>query len=283
MPVFHYDGLKFNYRTGGEGVPFVFQHGLGGDVGQPFGLFQPPPGFRMIAFDCRAHGKTRPVGVPAKIDISAFVQDCAALMDHLKIPSAIIGGISMGAALALEFTLRHPKRVMGLVLSRPAWLDRPHAAKGNPYLKIARLIRRYGAKMGAELLLQSGIYRECLRKSPDAAASLLRQFTHPRADETVIRLERIPKYAPPFSRKDWRKIRAPVLVLGNRQDPIHPIEFARILARNIPGAKFRELTPKSVSPEAHTHDTQRYIAEFLLRNWSARAQHHGMEGEFFVK
>ena len=34
----------------------------------------------------------------------------------------------MGAGIALNFTLRHPERVLGLVLSRPAWLDAPNPA-----------------------------------------------------------------------------------------------------------------------------------------------------------
>jgi len=57
MPIFHHDGLKFHYRETGSGIPFVFQHGLGADLNQPLDLFRPPPGFRVLAFDCRAHGK----------------------------------------------------------------------------------------------------------------------------------------------------------------------------------------------------------------------------------
>lgn len=267
MPIFRYDGLRFHYRETGCGVPFVFQHGLGGDVEQPFRLFRPPPGFRMIAFDCRTHGLTTPVGEDRKISIHAFVDDCAALLDHLGVSSAILGGISMGAALALEYALRFPKRVKGLVLSRPAWLDKAHPARENPFLTIARLIRKQGATRGAKLLQASQIYQDCLRKSPDAAASLLRQFTHPRAQETVIKLERIPAYKPSYKLADLRSISVPTLVLANKQDPIHPYEFGKALARLIPGAEFRELTPKSVSVEAHAADVQKYIAEFLQKHF----------------
>ncbi len=88
MPIFHHDGLKFHYRETGSGLPFVFQHGLGGDVSQPFGLFRPPSGFRLIAFDCRAHGQTVPLGDESKISMAAFADDLAALLDHLSIRSA---------------------------------------------------------------------------------------------------------------------------------------------------------------------------------------------------
>ena len=39
MPVLHRDGLNFQYRDEGQGLPFVFQHGLGGDLSQPFSVY----------------------------------------------------------------------------------------------------------------------------------------------------------------------------------------------------------------------------------------------------
>jgi pimeloyl-ACP methyl ester carboxylesterase len=263
MPIFHHDGLKFHYRETGSGIPFVFQHGLGGDLNQPFGLFRPPPGFRLLAFDCRAHGQTVPLGEERKISIATFAEDLTALLDHLSIRSAIVGGISMGAALALDFTLRFRDRVMGLVLSRPAWLDGPMPADRNPFAKIAELIRQHGAIRGAELFKKTEIYQKCWRESPEAAVSLLGQFAQPRAEETVIRLERIPQHIPSCPPEGWISITVPTLVLANRQDPIHPYEFGETLARRIAGAEFRELTPKSVNMEAHAADVQRHIEVFL--------------------
>ena len=58
--IFH-DGIHFHYQDAGRGVPFFYQHGLGGDVNQTFEIFKPPAGFRLIGFDCRGHGQTRPV------------------------------------------------------------------------------------------------------------------------------------------------------------------------------------------------------------------------------
>src|SRR5262245_51152949 len=120
MPHFSHDGFKFHYQDSGAGLPFVFQHGLGGDVTQPFGLFKPPSGVRLLAFDMRAHGKTHPHGDATKLCFATFGADLRAFLDYLGLPRAIVGGISMGAALALHFTLRWPERAMGIVLSRPA-------------------------------------------------------------------------------------------------------------------------------------------------------------------
>ena len=47
------------------------------------------------------------------------------MLNHLGLTRAVVGGISMGAGMALNAATRYPERVAGLVLARPAWLDRP--------------------------------------------------------------------------------------------------------------------------------------------------------------
>jgi pimeloyl-ACP methyl ester carboxylesterase len=264
MPYFQRDGIAFHYRESGQGLPFVFQHGLGGDANQTFGLFAPPPGYRLITMECRGHGETRPLGDPDKISLAAFVDDLCALLDQLALPQVVIGGISMGAAVALMMTLRFPERVRGLVLSRPAWLDQPMPPNSALYPVIAQLIRQYGAAHGLERFLQSAEYLEIARTAPDAARSLCGQFTHPRAEETVVKLERIPHDAPSHDRREWTAIGVPTLVLANRQDPIHPFAYGEIIAQLIPRAEFHELTSKSVDPARHARETQTFIESFLL-------------------
>jgi sugar phosphate isomerase/epimerase/pimeloyl-ACP methyl ester carboxylesterase len=265
--VFRHDGINFHYETVGFGVPFFFQHGLGADVAQPFALFRPPGGIRLLSFDCRAHGQTRPVGSPEKISLAAFADDLLALMDHLRIEKAVVGGISMGAAVVLNFALRYPQRLLGLVLHRPAWLDGPRRDNVAVFTAIASLLRRYGGEKGLLLFKQSEIYQRAVAVAPANAASLAAQFLHPRAEETVVRLERIPLDSPGSDRRDWREIDVPVLVLANDHDAIHPLEFGVTLAREIPGAEFKELTPKSISADLHREETQRFLEDFLLRHF----------------
>jgi pimeloyl-ACP methyl ester carboxylesterase len=272
MPEFQSDGLVFHYRDSGSGMPCVFQHGLGGDVNQPFGLLDPLPGYRLIAFDFRGHGLTQPVGQIESLRIDAFADDLAALLDHLDLARAIIGGISLGAAVALNFGLRYANRLSGLVLSRPAWLDEPFPENTRVYPKIARLIRDHGAIVGRERFLATPEYQSVLQRSTDAAKSLIGQFESPRAEDAVARLERIPRDAPCRDRETWSTIHVPALVLGNRQDPIHPYEYATRLAESIPRARFAELTPKSISVEKHRDDVRKAILGFLNHHFPSGSQ-----------
>ncbi len=260
---FEHDGIKFNYQSAGSGVPFFFQHGLGADLTQPFGIFRPPPGIQLLSMDCRAHGKTTPVGPEDKISLASFANDLLALMDHLDFDKAVVGGLSMGAAFSLNLAMRRPERLLGLVMLRPAWLDGPRRDNIAVFGAVATLLRQYGPEEGLARFKQTEIYQRALLESPANAGSLAAQFMLPRAQETVARLERIPLDSPGGDRTDWRKIKLPALVMANDRDAIHPLNYGVTLAREIPGAQFEEITPKSIDPERHQAEVQRHLEKFL--------------------
>ncbi len=263
MPVLRRDGLNFQYRAEGHGLPFVFQHGLGGDLSQPFGVYKPAAGVRLIGFDFRGHGETRPLGDETKLTIDGLADDLVALLDHLEIEQAVVGGISLGSAVSINTALRYPERVSALVLSRPAWIDRPVPENVRLYSGIAELLQSVGAREGLERFRRTAEFQAMERESPDCAKSLLGQFEQPRAEECAARLARLVVQTPCHDRELYWTIKVPALVLGNRQDPIHPWNIAETLAGLIPAAELREITPKSVSLEQHAADVQQAVDAFL--------------------
>jgi pimeloyl-ACP methyl ester carboxylesterase len=274
MARFEHDGIVFHYRDIGQGIPFVFQHGIGGDSRQPAGLFLPPKGVRLLCLDARAHGQTQPLGDPSALTFDVVGDDLVAWLDHLGLARAIIGGISMGAGVALNVAVRYPERVAGLVLSRPAWLDGPMPPENVArYATIARLLRRVRAAGDPEAALRCALvefeasddYQRLLTSSPDTAQSLRGQLTNERAVVAVERLERLPAERPLADLRAAAAIRAPALVLAHRQDPIHRFAFGEALASAIPGARLVELTPKSIARDRHAVEVQNSLEAFLSR------------------
>ncbi|XID95871.1 alpha/beta fold hydrolase [Paenibacillaceae bacterium WGS1546] len=264
MPYFRHEGIDFHYKDEGEGMPFLFQHGLGGSIEQPSGLYEPVRDVRFVSCDFRGHGETRRFGSPDKFGFAAFTHDLLALLDHLGIARAVVGGISMGAGAALHFALHYPERVSGLVLSRVAWQDEPQPESSRSvYELVARLIRECGAEEGRRRFLETDVYARMAEAYPDAAASLARQFEYPYAEETWPKLEAIPADAPNFDRREWATIQVPTLVLANRLDPLHPFAYGELLASRIPHASFKELVSKSVDPSKHVEQCRAYVSEFL--------------------
>jgi pimeloyl-ACP methyl ester carboxylesterase len=274
MATFQRDGLVFHTLDVGQGTPFVLQHGLGGDVRQPAGLFAPPQGVRLLCLDARAHGQTQPLGDPSALSFDVFGDDLVAWLDHLGLARAVIGGISMGAGVALNVAVRYPERVAGLVLSRPAWLDGPMPAENVArYATIARLLRAVAAAGDQGHALRCALaefeasddYRGLLARSPDTAQSLRGQLTSEGAVAAVARLERLPVDRPLADLGAAAAVPVPTLVLAHRQDPIHRFAFGAKLAGAIPGARMVELTPKSLARERHAAEVQRCLEAFLSR------------------
>jgi pimeloyl-ACP methyl ester carboxylesterase len=262
MPWFNHQHFRLHYVDRGEGTPFIFQHGLGGSTDQTAGLFPGTSGVRFLSLDCRSHGESEPVAQPEELRFSLMADDIVAWMDHLALENTVLGGISMGAEIALNLALRYPGRVRGLLLSRPAWLDGPMEA-GQFYFEVAALIRSKGIEEGQRAFAVSSTYTRLRLESPDAANSVLGQFQAPRAGERVSRLEQMPRDTPHPDRKQWAALKVPTLVLATDRDPIHPLRLARALAETIPDAEFRQVTPKSIDVALHVREVQLAIGNWL--------------------
>jgi pimeloyl-ACP methyl ester carboxylesterase len=262
MPVFDHAGIPFHYEERGQGQPFIFQHGLGGDTAQPLGTLRPPPGIRLIAFDCRGHGQTPP-GDPARMTFADMGGDWAALMDRLGLRRVIAGGISLGAALALHVALQRPERVRALVLVRPAWLgDALPEANRRLYGEIAALIRAHGVRRAGEMFAASPALAVVRRESPAAAEAFMRQFASAQAEAAVARLERLPAQRP-HPRDGWAALRVPTLVLACRDDRLHPFALAQDLAAGVPGARLVEVAARHSDPTQHAAEVQRAVEAFV--------------------
>ena len=264
MPFFAANGITFHFADDHhDRTPFVFQHGLGADISQPMSFFGEDRPFRLISMDCRGHGKTVPLGDPQFLKFNSLTDDITNLLDHLNLPKVVIGGISMGAGVALNFAVRHPERTRALILSRVSWLSEPLPPNLAVFPKIAGLIREHGAHRAKELFASTAEYQTALQSSPANAASWMLQFLRERADETFEILESIPNDVPTPDIASWRKIDLPTLVLANRNDPQHPFEYGQVLAREIPGARFAEITGKAISGQKHVEDVRREILQFI--------------------
>jgi pimeloyl-ACP methyl ester carboxylesterase len=109
-------GTRIRYIDAGTGLPVVFLHGLGASVYAWRKTLEPvaQAGFRVIAFDNRGFGESdKPPTGYGNADYERLV---VALLDSLRLQTAVLVGHSMGGAIAGEVAIRDPQRVRGLVL-----------------------------------------------------------------------------------------------------------------------------------------------------------------------
>jgi pimeloyl-ACP methyl ester carboxylesterase len=100
-------------RTLGDGLPVVFLHAGVCDkrMWESQMSVVAEEGWQAIAYDRRGYGETEAENEPF-----SHVDDLQAVLAALDIHAAVFVGCSLGGGLAVDFALRHPGRVIGLVL-----------------------------------------------------------------------------------------------------------------------------------------------------------------------
>ena len=108
-------GVRIRYVEQGQGAPVVLIHGFTGSLDRHFvsnGVFAHlAKDHRVIAFDCRGHGKSGKPHDP-KAYGNQMAQDIVRLLDHLNIARAHIVGFSLGALITGHLLTTHPERFL---------------------------------------------------------------------------------------------------------------------------------------------------------------------------
>ncbi len=108
------------------GVPVLFLHGgPGAGATAIHRRFFDPSTFRVVIFDQRGAGRSRPRGALADNTTQHLVEDIEELREHLEIEKFLLFGGSWGSTLALAYAQAYPDRCIGLVL-RGIFLGTPH-------------------------------------------------------------------------------------------------------------------------------------------------------------
>lgn len=100
-----------------HGKPAVFVHGgPGGGTDPKMRCFFDPQRYRIILFDQRGCGKSRPHASLVDNTTWHLVEDMERLREHLEVERWLLFGGSWGSTLALAYAETHPRRVTELVL-----------------------------------------------------------------------------------------------------------------------------------------------------------------------
>ena len=259
-------GCRVDYVDAGDGTPVLWQHGLGATQAQVAEVFPESSRLRRISMECRGHADSE-LGEPEALSIPQFADDAIELLDHLGVRRAVVGGISLGAAIALRLAVHYPERVSDQIIARPAWIDECAPERLRIYLDVAELLAQHGPERGLERLLASERYRLVLRESPDNAASM-RSFFHREPASTVALLSRIPAQGAGVTREQMSRLALPTLVIANEGDYVHSIETAAAVAGLIPGAQLKIIPSKNATRGAYIAAFKAALAEFLSeRQW----------------
>ena len=255
----------FNTTVSGSGPVLVWAHGLmhSMDFETRTGWFHPTEndGVCRVRYDARGHGHS-PGGTDSAAYLwSAQADDLLAIASaHTALPRAL-GGHSMGAASALLAALKSPELTSCLILATPptAWQTRPRQV--HRYRQMQRIIEQRGLSSLVNLTMQNPALPDWLLQAhPQHAAASQQALSGMHAPTLTAILEAACACDLP-ARSALHHLEVPTLILGWRDDPIHPTQSAELLAEALPVADLHIIDSASV--------LQRWplqISEFVRRH-----------------
>lgn len=130
-------GIRIRYRDRGprDARPIVLAHGFG--VSLDMWMLQShelSEDYRLITWDARGHGESSAPADRASYTMPALAQDLRDLLEGLDaVDGAVIGGMSFGGMIALQYAVDHPGDTYALILSDTATRgDEPPAPSTRP-------------------------------------------------------------------------------------------------------------------------------------------------------
>jgi pimeloyl-ACP methyl ester carboxylesterase len=257
------DRLEYTeYGSGDAWVVLVHGQLMPRRMHQPLARALAAEGLHVVTLDLLGHGRSDRPADPLVYSMSAFAEQVVALLDHLGVEQAVVGGTSLGANVSLEVADLAPERVRGLVVEMPvldnavtagiiAFAPLLFAARFLPFtVRGVRMITRPVPR--GVVPFWAGIVLDTLDQRPEAMAAVVHGLFFGRV-------------APSSRRR--RAITAPALVVGHPVDPIHPAADAAMLAEELPNATFvkaRSILEWRVAPDR----LNRIAAGFALRCWA---------------
>lgn len=261
MGYFTHNEILFHYEVRGEGVPFIFLHGLGNDYMHAYDNVDVQEGMQLISMDQHGHGES---GYRWEImNFDTMADDVIALADHLGLDRFYVGGISMGAGVSVNLAIRYPERLLGAALIRPAWMDAPMNedlilwfAKAHEYIKQEDGLGRYQA--------DPEVQRVCAKWDLPINGNgyFERESCRDKSEKFLI----IPPKQPVSDWKQLEQIHMPVLVISCHNDPVHPFAYGQWYAERIPGAVFAEIPAKSVDGKGYHQQLNHWISQFIQKS-----------------
>jgi pimeloyl-ACP methyl ester carboxylesterase len=214
-------------------------------------------GYRVALLDLLGHGRSDKPIHAASYRIDSYANQVVALLDHLGVEKAILGGISLGANVSLFAAAHHPERVQALVLEMPV-LERAVPTTAMVFVPMLLAVH-YGRPV---LTVASGLISRVHRTRFGPLNSVLNAFSSPPdATSSVLHGILVGPVAP--TQEQRRSITVPTLVLAHRNDLIHPFDDAVRLVACMPNASLvraRSLVELRLRPRRLTKEVVAFLS-----------------------
>jgi pimeloyl-ACP methyl ester carboxylesterase len=239
MPIARCDSVGIYYEERGRGRPLVWSHGFacGAKMWQPQVEWFADR-YRVITYDVRGHGASDAPVDPEAYSQPRSVADLRALLEHLGLGRACVGGLSMGGNIALNLALAYPDLVAGLVIADTGAGSDDAEGWRAKCAEWADLLEGSGIEPAADVMLADPLFARYAGQSPEASRHMRSLLTTHRARALALTLRgALPRRPSLYSLEARLKaLTVPTLVIvGELDDPC--VRVSRYLAETLPRAE----------------------------------------------
>jgi pimeloyl-ACP methyl ester carboxylesterase len=257
MAFFKVDQIQLAYVDTGVGLPVVLLHGY------PFNrslwneqVSALSNSYRVITPDLRGLGESE--ATPGAATMNRMAEDVAALLDHLEIPRAVIGGLSMGGYVALAFYKQFPSRVRALVLADTRAQADTEEGKQTRHQQAEKALAE-GMGGIADGMLPKLLTPDTVSKRPELVRRVRDMMLKTKPEGAAGALLGMAE------RDDNRlllsQITCPTLILVGEGDPITPVEDSETMHREIAGSRLVVL--ENAAHVSNLERTEQFNEELL--------------------
>ncbi len=265
--MFDTGGLRLYYEIHGHGPRvLVFMHGIlmDSNMNRRLAVDLAGRGFRVVLLDLPGHGLSEKPKRASYHRMDTYAEHVVALLDHLGIGRAVVGGVSLGGNVSLLVAALAPDRVQGLVIEMPVleWAVPAAAITFIPMLLAVHFARPVVRRTAS-------LFRRLPRTGNGPVDSVMNTLANdPTETAAVLHGILAGPIAPTVSQRSAMAV--PALVIGHQVDRIHPFHDAEQLARRLPRGQLvqaNSVLELRVHPERLTDQ----IAAFLDEAWNLPA------------
>jgi pimeloyl-ACP methyl ester carboxylesterase len=242
-----FDDVELAVRQRGNGMPLVWGHALLGsirvdDQADIWQWDEIEKHVRLVRYDARGHGNSDGSYDPGDYRWSHLAGDMLSVARSVSASKEryVLGGASMGCCTALEAALQAPERVAGLVLVLPTTAWRTRRKQVGIYRRQAWASGVFGTTPYRLLgLLPAETTRE------DARRRLSRTTARELATANPLYVQAALTGAARSDLPDTgtlRQLDMPTIIFSWKDDRIHPVSTAEILADTLPNVLSLEIS-----------------------------------------
>lgn len=231
---FEFEGRRLVYETRGSGDrPFVLLHGilLPAGINAVVASRLAERGNRVILLDLLGHGRSDKPAHAYHHRLESASEQVIALLDHLGIDQAVVGGTSLGANVTLQVAVDAPGRLRAGICEMPV-LERGTVGvliQLAPLLFLFRYAGPVVRPVFRTLRSLRGVNRH------EVFDAVLGAAGEPREMAAVMHGFTAGPVCPRYT--DRVRVQQPFLVVGHRGDFMHPMDDAEALVEELPNAR----------------------------------------------